>query len=68
MRTTILMLLVLTVALSLVTASLVGKVAYGVDSSSAIPGMISEEQQQSTQTIQNSSNNSLLTYENQNPN
>jgi hypothetical protein len=69
MRTTILMLLVLTVALSLVTASLVGKVAYGIDSSSAIPGMISgEQQQQSTQTIQNSSNNSLLTYENQNPN
>jgi hypothetical protein len=62
MRTTILVLLVLTVALSLVTASLVGKVAYGVDSSSAIPGMISEEQQQqqSTQTIQNSSNNKSL--------
>jgi PsbP-like protein len=69
MRTTILVFLVLTVALSLVTASLAGKVAYGVDSSSAIPGMISgEQQQQSTQTIQNSTNNSLLTYENQNPN
>jgi hypothetical protein len=38
MRRTTLMLFVLTVALSLVTASLVGKVAYGADSSSAIPG------------------------------